>query len=58
MATKVEVKKKNEASVNEKAFPIDLKPNALTFATIRKSMNGEDVHRAKDANDLFRQLGI
>ncbi|MHB1669899.1 type II toxin-antitoxin system RelE family toxin [Thiomonas sp.] len=27
-------------------------------ATLAKSARGEDVHRAQDAKDLFRQLGI
>lgn len=33
-------------------------PNALTAETLRKSRRGEDVHRAADAADLFRRLGI
>lgn len=33
-------------------------PNALTAETLRKSERGEDVHEAKDADDLFRKLGI
>ena len=43
----------------EKALPFDLRvPNALTSATLAKSERGEDVHHAKDAKDLFEQLGI
>ena len=38
-------------------FPVQV-PNALTVETLRKSERGEDVHRAKDADDLFRKLGI
>lgn len=33
-------------------------PNALTAETLRKSERGEDVHTAKDADALFRELGI
>ena len=43
----------------EKALPFDMRvPNKLTAETLAKSERGEDVHRAKDANDLFKQLGI
>lgn len=43
----------------EKALPFDLRvPNALTAQTLTKSECGEDVHHAKDAADLFDQLGI
>lgn len=43
----------------EKAVPFPVKvPNALTEETLRKSGRGEDVHAAKDAEDLFAQLGI
>ena len=43
----------------DKAVPFPVKvPNALTAETLRKSEKGEDVHPAKDANDLFDQLGI
>jgi len=38
-------------------FPVKV-PNALTAETLRKSERGEDVHTAKDADDLFRQLDI
>ena len=33
-------------------------PNELTADTIRKARRGEDVFHAKDAEDLFPQLGI
>jgi len=42
----------------ENALPFDLKPNKLTRETMRKTAHGEEVHRAKDAADLFNKLGI
>jgi len=43
----------------EKALPFEMQtPNALTAETLRKSERGEDVHTAKDADDLFKQLDI
>ena len=40
-------------------IPFDVRiPNNLTAETLRKSEQGEDVHQAKDADDLFDQLGI
>jgi DNA-damage-inducible protein J len=43
----------------DKAVPFPVKvPNALTAETLRKSERGEEVHSAKDADDLFDQLGI
>jgi DNA-damage-inducible protein J len=42
----------------EKALPFDLTPNALTVETLRKSERGEDVHHAKDAATLFKDLGM
>ena len=43
----------------EKALPFDMRvPNALTARTLAKSERGEDVHHAKDAADLFTQLGV
>jgi len=43
----------------EKALPFDMRiPNQETADTLRKSERGEDVHHAKDAADLFNQLGI
>ena len=42
------------ARVNE---PFELhRPNALTAQTLAKSERGEDVHHAKNADDLFEQL--
>jgi DNA-damage-inducible protein J len=40
------------------AIPFDLNPNKLTRETMAKSARGEELHRAKDAKDLFDQLGI
>ncbi len=43
----------------EKALPFDMRvPNKLTVETLMKSERGEDLHRAKDAADLFRKLEI
>jgi len=43
----------------EKALPFEMRaPNALTAKTLDKSERGEDVRHAKDAEDLFKQLGI
>lgn len=43
----------------EKALPFEMHvPNKLTAETLAKSERGEDIHHAKDANDLFEQLGI
>ena len=43
----------------EKALPFEMRaPNPLTANTLAKSERGEDVHRARDAADLFNQLGI
>ena len=43
----------------EKALPFDMSvPNSLTAETLSKSAHGKDVFRAKDADDLFKQLGI
>lgn len=42
-----------------KALPFDMRmPNALTAETLARSERDEDVHSAKDAIDLFDQLGI
>ena len=43
---------------NENELPFDLKPNKLTRATMRKTAQGKEVHRAKNAADLYRKLGI
>lgn len=43
----------------DKALPFEMRvPNRLTAQTLAKSERGEDVHHAKDAGDLFKQLGI
>ena len=43
----------------DKALPFEMRiPNTLTVKTLEKSARGEDVFRAKDAKDLFKQLGI
>jgi len=42
----------------EEALPFDLKPNKLTRETLQKTAQGIEVHQAKDAADLFQQLGI
>ncbi len=38
-------------------FPVKV-PNARTAETIRKARNREDLHTAKDTEDLFKQLGL
>lgn len=43
---------------NENALPFDLKPNKLTRETMRKTAQGNEVHRARNAADLYRKLGI
>lgn len=43
----------------EKALPFDMRvPNELTAKTIDASEKGIDVHKAKDADDIFNKLGI
>ncbi len=43
----------------EKALPFEMRvPNKLTVETLAKSERGEDIHHAKDINDLFGKLGI
>jgi len=43
----------------DKALPFEMRiPNKLTAETLAKSERGEDIHHAKDADDLFGQLGI
>ena len=39
-------------------LPFDLKLNTLTQETLRSSAHGEEVHQARDSQDLFDQLGI
>ena len=35
-----------------------LQPNELTADTLNKSQAGDDIYQARDAEDLFNQLGI
>ena len=43
----------------EKRLPCSIDtPNALTRETIEKADRGEELFHAKDAEDLFRKLGI
>lgn len=43
----------------DKALPFEMRvPNKLTVQTLEKSERGVDVHQAKNADDLFDQLGI
>lgn len=43
----------------DKAIPFAMKvPNAETAASMEKTARGEDVHQAKDADDLFKQLDM
>lgn len=43
----------------DKAIPFPVRaPNAVTVEAMEKTARGEDVHNAKDAEDLFKQLGI
>lgn len=40
-------------------IPFDVRiPNKLTTETLHKSEHGEEVHQARDADDLFSQLDI
>jgi len=43
---------------NDGVLPFELAPNRLTIETLAKSERGEDLHKAKDAEDLFDQLGV
>ncbi len=44
---------------NEKRLPFSAEnPNALTRETIEKAERGEELFHVRDAEDLFRQLGI
>jgi DNA-damage-inducible protein J len=43
----------------EKALPFEARvPNAITARTLRRIERREDLHRAKDAAELFDKLGI
>lgn len=43
---------------NEEALPFDLTPNKTTRESMRKSARGIDVREARNAEDMFRKLGI
>jgi DNA-damage-inducible protein J len=43
---------------NEGKLPFEVTPDELTRNTLQKSARDEEVHRAKDAKELFAQLGI
>jgi DNA-damage-inducible protein J len=44
---------------HDKAIPFPMKvPNAATVGSMEKTARGEDVHKAKDAEDLFKQLDL
>ena len=46
----------------DKVLPFDVcqpcVPNKITADTLSKSERGEDIYRARDEEDLFKQLGI
>ncbi len=43
----------------EKKLPFEAEvPNKLTAQTLAKSARNEGVHQAKDAEDLFKKLGV
>lgn len=42
----------------EQSFPYAEIPNETTLAAIEKSSRGEGLYTAKDADDLFRHLGL
>ena len=43
----------------DKALPFEMRvPNKLTVETLTRSERGEDIHHAKDSEDLFKQLGV
>ncbi len=42
----------------ERNFPYAEIPNETTLAAIEKSSNGEGLYTAKNADDLFRHLGL
>ncbi len=45
--------------VSENGLPFEMKiPNQLTAETLAKSERGEEIHSAKNTEDLFNQLGI
>jgi DNA-damage-inducible protein J len=45
--------------VSEQGLPFEMRvPNRLTAETLAKSERGEDLHRAENAEELFKDLGI
>ncbi len=43
----------------DKALPFEMRvPNKLTATTLEMSKRNEDIYQAKDADDLFKKLGI
>lgn len=43
----------------EKALPFEMRvPNKLTKSTMLKTASGVETYQAKDADDLFNQLGL
>jgi len=45
--------------VSEKGLPFQMRaPNRLTAETLARSERGEDLHRADNADDLFKKLGL
>jgi len=40
----------------ERRLPFDHEPNELTLKTLEQIERGEDLHHAKDVDDLFKQL--
>lgn len=45
--------------VSEQGLPFEMRvPNQLTVETLAKSERGEDLHRVKDADAMFDELGI
>lgn len=42
----------------DKRLPFGNEPNEETRRTLEQIERGEDLHHAKDVDDLFRQLGI
>jgi DNA-damage-inducible protein J len=47
-----------KVSTEEFEVPPEREPNQVTRETMERSERGEDVHHAKDAEELFELLGI
>jgi DNA-damage-inducible protein J len=44
---------------HEKALPFEMHvPNKITAETLARSEQGEDLHQAENAEEMFRDLGI